>query len=286
MQAIVQEVRLKKPKLKSLYLSSETFINEMVAALQHRSMADFRAKYRNVDVLLIDDVQFIAGKPSTQEEFFHTFNELRENRKQVVVSSDRPPKEIPGLEERLVSRFTWGLVADIQPPDLETRIAILRKKVELDNVSVPTDVIYYIAQQIKTNIRELEGALIRVVAFSSIEDKAVNLQQAQHILKDMVNETTPTITIEMVMQAVSDHFKVSIDELRSQKKTRHIVLPRQIGMYLCRKLTRHSLPEIGNAFGGRDHSTVIHSYNKVTKDVDKELDLKMAVDKLTETLSR
>lgn len=263
MQAITQEISLKQPHLKICYLSSEQFTNELINAIRHRSAEAFRQKYRTIDVLLIDDIHFIAGKESTQEEFFHTFNVLHDHRKQIIICSDRPPKEIANLEERLVSRFAWGLITDIQPPDYETRVAILRKKLELESVNVPDDVVSFIATEIKTNIRELEGAMIRVVAYALLDDKPITLHVAKSVLKDMVKETVKTISVDMVQRQVASYFKIQVGDLKTKSRHKNIILPRQLAMYLSRKLTTHSLPEIGAAFGGKDHTTILHAFKKI-----------------------
>ncbi|HOW35324.1 MAG TPA: chromosomal replication initiator protein DnaA [Candidatus Omnitrophota bacterium] len=281
MQSIAQKIHATNPKLKHAYITSERFTNELIDAIRHRSGQQFRQKYRTIDVILIDDIQFIAGKESTQEEFFHTFNALHNDRKQIIVSSDRPPKEIPNLEERLVSRFTWGLVADIQPPDFETRVAILRKKIEREPVPVPDDVILFIAQEIKTNIRELEGALIRVAAYSLLEEKPVSLEMAQVILKDMVKESIKTVSADMIQKAVANFFDISLADIKTGKRNKNIVLPRQVAMYLTRQLTNLSLPEIGSAFGGKDHTTVLHSWKKINAEIKTDNSLKNAIEKLT-----
>jgi chromosomal replication initiator protein len=281
MQAVTGYVQKHHPGLKHCYLSSEHFTNELINAIRHKSTIQFRQKYRNIDVLLIDDIHFIAGKESTQEEFFHTFNTLHDNRKQIIICSDRPPKEIANLEERLISRFAWGLITDIQPPDFETRVAILKKKLELESAKVPDDVVYFIAEQIKTNIRELEGALIRVVAYSLLEEKPLSLAMAKNVLKDMVKETVKIISIEMIQKNVSEFFNLNIMDLKTSRRSQHVVMPRQIAMYLTRKLTRHSLPEIGNAFGGKDHTTVMHSCKKIEQDLTKNPELRKIIDQLT-----
>ncbi len=287
MRAITNYITQKQPDLDCVYITSEQFMTELIEAIGTNKTAQFKQKYRNTDVLLIDDIQFIAGKNSTQEEFFHTFNELHNAHKQIVITSDRPANEIIKMEDRLVTRFQWGLTVDIQPPDFETRIAILRKKIDVENVTVkiPDDVIYFIAEQIKTNIRELEGALIRVVAYSLLEEKPISLALTQVVLKDMVNETTKTISLEMVMQTVSDYFHINIEEMRSKKKSQNIVLPRQIAMFLARKLTKHSLPEVGKAFGGRDHTTVMHSCKKIEQAVHTDKEIGYSVDKLEQLLN-
>ncbi|MEA3328397.1 MAG: chromosomal replication initiator protein DnaA [Candidatus Omnitrophota bacterium] len=248
-----------------VYISSERFTNQLISAIQNKTTLRFRQKYRTVDVLLIDDIHFIAGKESTQEEFFHTFNTLYDAHKQIVLSSDRPPKEIPGLEERLVSRFEWGLITDIQPPDLETRIAILKKKLERETAAVPDDVIFFIASKIKSNIRELEGALIRVVAYASLLGEKINTQLAQQVLKNTLDEEAKKITIELIQKRVAEYFDVRISDMRAKKRSRVVVYPRQIAMYLVRELTDHSLPEIGEFFGGRDHTTILYAHNKIKK---------------------
>ena len=284
LQAITQEAKIKNPALKICYLSSEQFTNELINSIRHRSAENFRQKYRHVDILLIDDIHFIAGKESTQEEFFHTFNTLHDHRKQIIICSDRPPKEIANLEERLVSRFAWGLITDIQLPDYETRVAILRKKLELESVVVPDDVVLFIAQEIKTNIRELEGALIRVVAYSLLEDKLITLSVAKQVLKDMVKETIKTISVDMVQKEVVVYFNITMPDLKTKKRNKNVVLPRQIAMYLSRKLTTHSLPEIGAAFGGKDHTTVLHAYKKIEKAVMIDQEIKKHIDNLNAIL--
>lgn len=281
LQAITQEVGRRHPSLKICYLSSEQFTNELINAIRHRSADNFRQKYRHIDVLLIDDIHFIAGKESTQEEFFHTFNFLHDHRKQIIICSDRPPKEIANLEARLVSRFAWGLITDIQPPDYETRVAILRKKLELEAVSVPDDVVTFIASEIKTNIRELEGALIRVVAYALLEEKPITLHVAKNVLKDMVKESVKTISVEMVQKEVAAFFGLAVSDLKTKKRHKNVILPRQIAMYLARKLTPHSLPEIGGAFGGKDHTTILHAYKKMEAELLKNNELKQIVDRLT-----
>ena len=280
LQAITQQIKNCHPQAKTCYITSEKFTNELIDAIRHRSTTQFRQKYRDIDVLLIDDIHFIAGKESTQEEFFHTFNALHNNRKQIIISSDRPPREIANLEERLSSRFAWGLITDIQPPDFETRVAILRKKSEREPVDVPEPVITYIAEQIKTNIRELEGALIRVVAYSLLEEKSVSLEMAKFILKDMVQESSRSVNISVIQKTVADFFRVTLSELKANKRTRNIIFPRQIAMYLARKLTNLSLPEIGQAFGGKDHTTVLHSCRKIDQDIQKNRQVQDTLDQI------
>lgn len=288
MQAIANHIIKKNHQMTCAYVTSEQFTNELIEAIKNRTASQFKQKYRKVDVLLIDDIHFIAGKESTQEEFFHTFNELHNAHKQIVITSDRPAKELAKMEDRLVTRFTWGLTVDIQPPNFETRVAILRKKIEVEDVRahIPDEVIFFIAEQIKTNIRELEGALIRVVACSLLDEKPITFPFAQIVLKDMVKETVKIISLEMILTAVAEYFKVTIAELKSARRNHAIVVPRQIGMYLARKLTRHSLPEIGSAFGGRDHTTVMHSCSKIEKYLDSNKEIRLATDKLMDVLSR
>ena len=270
MQAIGYAILQRSATAKAFYLSSEQFTNELISAIQTRTTARFRERYRTADAILIDDIQFIAGKESTQEEFFHTFNTLYDAHKQLVISSDRPPKEIPGLEQRLVSRFEWGLVTDIHPPDFETRMAILCKKAAESSIEVPGDVLDFIARQITSNIRELEGALIRVVAYSRFFSKPLTLGVAQEVLRDMVREVGARITIELIQRRVGEYFQLSPEELKSTHRQRSILHPRQMAMYLCRKLTESSLPEIGRAFGGRDHSTVLHAVEKIEGEITQD----------------
>jgi len=286
LQAITHNIKKNHKNLKCCYLSSESFTNELIDAIRHRSTPQFRKKYRNIDVLLIDDIQFIAGKEATQEEFFHTFNKLHNQRKQIIITSDRQPKEIAKLEERLISRFAWGLIADIQPPDFETRVAILRKKIENEKIKVPDDIVFFIAEQIKTNIRELEGALIRVTAYASLEEKPIALDMAKVILKDMVKETAKNVSIDKIQKTVSDFYNIPISDIKSKKRTKNIVLPRQVALYLSRKLTNLSLPEIGTSFGGRDHTTVLHSFKKIKKELTLDKDIEYAINNLLTTLTQ
>ncbi|SHM18525.1 chromosomal replication initiator protein DnaA [Caldanaerovirga acetigignens] len=271
MHAIGHYILEHNPSSKVMYVSSEKFTNELINSIRDDKNVEFRNKYRNIDVLLIDDIQFIAGKERTQEEFFHTFNALYEANKQIIISSDRPPKEIPTLEERLRSRFEWGLITDIQPPDFETRIAILRKKAMMENLTVPDEVINFIATKIETNIRELEGALIRIVAFSSLTNKPIDLALAEHVLKDILPNSKPkTVSVLDILQVVGNYFSVKIDDFKSKKRTKEIAYARQVAMFLCRELTDFSLPKIGEEFGGRDHTTVIHACEKISKDIQKD----------------
>ncbi|MFB6466505.1 chromosomal replication initiator protein DnaA [Cytobacillus sp. Hz8] len=266
MHAIGHYVLDHNPSAKVVYLSSEKFTNEFINSIRDNKAGEFRDKYRKVDVLLIDDIQFLAGKESTQEEFFHTFNALHDESKQIIISSDRPPKEIPTLEDRLRSRFEWGLITDITPPDLETRIAILRKKAKAEALDIPNEVMLYIANQIDSNIRELEGALIRVVAYSSLINKDINADLAAEALKDIIPSSKPkVITIHEIQRIVGEHFNVKLEDFKAKKRTKSVAFPRQIAMYLSRELTDFSLPKIGEEFGGRDHTTVIHAHEKISK---------------------
>ena len=289
MHAIGHYILNKNPKARVAYISSEKFTNELINSIKDDTNEEFRSKYRNVDVLLIDDIQFIAGKERTQEEFFHTFNALHDANKQIILSSDRPPKEIPTLEDRLRSRFEWGLIADIQPPDFETRIAILKKKADEENLDIPNDVLGYIANTIKSNIRELEGALIRIVAFSSLTNKEISVDLALLALRDIIaNRSSKAITIEYIQELVANYFNVTVDDLKSARRTKSITYPRQIAMYLCRKNTDNSLPKIGEEFGGRDHTTVIHAYEKISDALNKDKDplLKSDIESLSKKLNK
>lgn len=286
MQAIAHEIKRRFPESRVLYISSEKFTNELITAIQTRSTQQFRNKYRTLDLLLIDDIHFIAEKEATQEEFFHTFNTLYDAHKQIVVSSDRPPRDIPGLEERLVSRFGWGLVTDIQPPDFETRVAILKKKLEKEAVSVPDDVAFFIANKIKSNIRELEGALIRVVAFCTLTKQPIDLRATQEILRDSFKEEEQKAGIDQIQCVVAEFFHIKVSELRAKTRTRSVVYPRQIAMYLIRCLTTHSLPEIGKYFGGRDHTTVLHAYNKINNEYKKRGEVRCLVDEVRDLLKK
>ena len=263
MHAVGQYVLKHDRNQKLTYISAERFMNEMINAVRYDRIIDFRERYRTVDVLLVDDVQFIAGKEGTQTEFFHTFNALYDSQKQIVISSDCPPHEIPQLEERLRSRFEWGLIADIQSPDLETKVAILKKKADAEAVPLPDNVAIYIAGRIKSNIRELEGSLIRLIAYASLTGQEITLPLAQEVLKNILEHEEKAVTIEIIQKFVAEHFSLKLVDLKSRNNTRSIAMPRQIAMYLCKSLTRASLPEIGRSFGGKHHSTVIHSIRKV-----------------------
>jgi chromosomal replication initiator protein len=282
MHAIGHYVMNHNPSAKIVYLSSEKFTNEFINSIRDNKAVDFRNKYRSVDVLLIDDIQFLAGKESTQEEFFHTFNTLHEESKQIIISSDRPPKEIPTLEDRLRSRFEWGLITDITPPDLETRIAILRKKAKAEGLDIPNEVMLYIANQIDSNIRELEGALIRVVAYSSLINKDINADLAAEALKDIIPNSKPKmIAISDIQRIVGQEFQVKLEDFKAKKRTKSVAFPRQIAMYLSRELTDSSLPKIGEEFGGRDHTTVIHAHEKISKMLQSDEQLQRQLKEIT-----
>ncbi|SHN33057.1 chromosomal replication initiator protein DnaA [Gracilibacillus kekensis] len=285
MHAIGHYVLDHNPTAKVVYLSSEKFTNEFINSIRDNKAVNFRNKYRNVDVLLIDDIQFLAGKEQTQEEFFHTFNTLHEENKQIIISSDRPPKEIPTLEDRLRSRFEWGLITDITPPDLETRIAILRKKAKAEGLDIPNEVMLYIANQIDTNIRELEGALIRVVAYSSLINQDIDAPLAAEALKDIIPSSRPkVITIQHIQEEIGKRYNVKLEEFTAKKRTKSIAFPRQIAMYLSRELTDFSLPKIGEEFGGRDHTTVIHAHEKITKLMGSDQLLSKEIEEIKEQL--
>lgn len=281
MHAIGHYVLENNPNARVLYTSSEKFTNEFIQSIRNNDTESFREKYRNIDILLIDDIQFIQKKEQTQEEFFHTFNELHQNKKQIVISSDRPPKEISTLEERLKSRFQWGLIVDITPPDFETRMAILQKKTEEENLDVPAESLTYIANQIQTNIRELEGALNRVIAYSKLQGKAISTELTADALKDIIQVTkSKKITIQDIQKVVGEYYNVRIEDFTAKKRTKSIAYPRQIAMYLSRELTDFSLPKIGEEFGGRDHTTVIHAYDKIKKDIENDPTLKQEIESL------
>ena len=281
MHAIGHHIMEQKKDPKVVYVSSEKFTNELINSIKDDRNEEFRNKYRNVDVLLIDDIQFIAGKERTQEEFFHTFNSLHEANKQIIISSDRPPKEIPTLEDRLRSRFEMGLITDIQAPDFETRMAILRKKAQMEDIDVPNEVTVYIAKNIKSNIRELEGALTRVVAYSSLTNKTISFELASEALKDIISTSKhEEITVNRIKEKVSSVFSLKMEDFNSKKRTRSISYPRQIAMYLSRELTDLSLPKIGEEFGGRDHTTVIHAHDNISKDIENNEDFKEKINKI------
>ena len=263
MHAIGQYLDTHSPQLLFTYISSERFMNEMINAIRYDRILEFRQRYRSVDILLVDDIQFLAGKEGTQTEFFHTFNSLYDAQKQIVISSDCPPHEIPSLEERLRSRFEWGLIADIHPPDLETKVAILKKKAEAETVPLPDNVAIYIAGKIKSNIRELEGSLIRLIAYASLTGRQISLALAQDVLRNILDRDDPKVTIEIIQKYVANFYSLKLSDLKSRNNAKSIAQPRQIAMYICRSLTNASLPQIGKSFGGKHHSTVIHSIRKV-----------------------
>ena len=289
MHAIAHFILKNNPKSKILYVSSETFTNELIDAIRNKnnvSTTEFREKYRNNDVLLIDDIQFIIGKESTQEEFFHTFNALYEAKKQIIISSDRPPREIETLEDRLRSRFEWGLTVDIQPPDYETRMAILRKKEELEGYNIDNEIIKYIATNVKSNIRELEGALTKIVASSKLNNKEINLELAEEALKDLISPNAAReVTPQLIINVVSEHFGITPLDLIGQKRSKELVFPRQIVMYLCGDMTSESLQNIGKALGGRDHTTIIHGTKKIASELKTDENLKNTIDILKKKIN-
>ncbi len=284
MHAIGHEVKRRIPHAAISYVSGEKFTNEMIDSVRYQKMTGFRDKYRTVDVLLIDDIQFLAGKERTQEEFFHTFNTLHESMKQIVIASDRPPKELADFEDRLRSRFEWGLIADIQPPDLETKVAILQKKAESENTQLPVDVALFIASNVRTNVRELEGALVRLIAWTSMHGVEITLAVAQTCLKQFIDTQVRKITIETIQKTVAEQFGMRVAELKQKNNSRQIVVPRQIAMYLAKQLTEASLPEIGRQFGGKHHTTVMHSIGKIDEQRRTDKDLNRVVNKLMEML--
>ncbi len=285
LHAVGQRIAKLYPQLRALYLSSERFTNDLINAIRYDRTAEFRAKYRTIDLLLIDDIQFISGKERTQEEFFHTFNDLYEARKQIVVSSDSAPKEIPELEERLRSRFEWGLIADIQPPDFETRVAILKKKAETERVLLPDDVAYLIASRIKANIREIEGSLTRMIAFCSLSGRDMSVELAQEVLSDLWGEEEKIITIEHIQRKVAEVFGIKLSDMRAQNRTKSVAFPRQIAMYLSRQLTHASLSDVGRAFGGKDHTTVLHAVTKLQALLQEDPKLKQTIDTLVQGIT-
>ena len=284
MHAIGHYVLKNNPHFKLTYISTERFMNEMINAVKTDRVIDFRERYRGVDVLLVDDIQFLAGKEGTQNEFFHTFNALYDAQKQIVLSSDCPPNEIPSLEERLRSRFEWGLIADIQPPDLETKVAILKKKAEAESVPLPDNVAIYIAEKIKSNIRELEGSLIRLIAYASLTNREVSIGLAQEVLKNVIGQDERAVTVDMIQKSVADYYQLKVVDMRARNNSKSVALPRQIAMYLCKALTHASLPEIGRSFGGKHHSTVIHSIRKIETLRKKDRDFNNVVNMLIERM--
>ena len=284
MHAIGHYVVQHHPGLVLTYISSERFMNEMINAVRFDRILDFRSRYRSVDVLLVDDIQFVSGKEGTQNEFFHTFNALHDAQKQIVISSDRPPHEIPALEERLRSRFEWGLIADIQVPDVETKAAILKRKAEEEGVPLANDVAMFMASRIKSNVRELEGSLIRLIAYSSLTTKPLTIELAQDVLKNVIDLDEKAITIEQIQKFVADYYHLKLSELKSRNNSKSVAMPRQVAMYLCKALTHASLPEIGRSFGGKHHSTVIHSIKKVEELRKKNSDFDKLISNLLEQI--
>jgi len=285
MQAIGHHLIQGHDRVKIHYSSTEMFMNELIWAIRQGKSHEFREKYRTVDILLIDDIQFLAGKESTQEEFFHTFNSLHGANKQIIVTSDRPPKEIPTLEERLISRFEWGLISDIQPPDYETRLAILRKKVERENVHIPDNVLCFIADNVKSNIRELEGSLVKLVVHASVHRRDMSIETAQEILKDLIKHEPKKVNIALIQKVVSQHFKVPVEAMKSKVRTAAYAFPRQVAIYLSRDITNCSLTQIGQRFGGRDHTTVIHACQKITACIEVDVSLKTTIQQLKKELT-
>jgi chromosomal replication initiator protein len=282
--AIGHTVLTKRPDRRVFYIPSESFMNELISCLRHDRMDAFKSKYRSIDTLILDDIQFIAGKERTQEEFFHTFNSLYESRRQIVITSDRLPREIAGLEDRLRTRFEWGLIADIQAPDMETRVAIIQKKAALEGISLPMDVAVFLATHIDSNVRELEGSLTRVTAFASLYNTPISIDLTREVLQNTLNEKIREITVESIQKAVCNYFNIKPSDLKSKRRARDVAFPRHLAMYLCRKLTSASFPTIGNSFGGRDHSTVIHASVSIEKKLQKDPTMQATIAKLEKTL--
>ena len=280
MHAIGHAIKQRNQNLRLTYLSSERFMNELINAIRYDQTIKFRDKYRNIDVLLMDDIQFLAGKERTQEEFFHTFNALYDAQKQIVISSDCPPREIPTLEERLHSRFEWGLIADIQPPDLETKVAILKRKADLDRINLPDNVALFIASKIKSNIRELEGSLVRLTAYASLKGLPVDLDLAHEVLRSIIAEESSGVTVELIQKTIAAYYGLKVADLKSKNNSRKVAVPRQVAMYLCKTLTKSSFPEIGREFGGKHHTTVLHSVNKIAQLSEKDEDFHKAINNL------
>ncbi len=287
MHAIGHSIKERNRYLRLSYISAEKFMNELINAIRYDKTQTFREKYRSIDVLLMDDIQFMAGKERTQEEFFHTFNALYDGQKQIVITSDCPPREIPTLEERLHSRFEWGLIADMEPPDLETKVAILKRKADLDGVQLPDDVAFFIASKVKSNIRELEGSLVRLVAISSLRGLPISKMLAQDAIRNIAEDDRPAgITIEQIQKAVGAHYRLRVEDLKSKNNARQIAVPRQVAMYLCKRLTKTSFPEIGREFGGKHHTTVIHSVEKIEALVSKDHNFHRVVSDLMDNLCK
>lgn len=285
MHAIGHSIKERNRHLRVAYITSEKFMNELINAIRYDKTQTFREKYRSIDVLLMDDVQFMAGKERTQEEFFHTFNALHNDQKQIVITSDCPPREIPTLEERLHSRFEWGLIADIEPPDLETKVAILKRKADLDGVSLPDEIAFFIAGKVRSNIRELEGSLVRLVAISSLRGMPISKMLAQDAMRNIVdNEQPEGLSMERITRLVAAHYKLSVEEIKSKNNSRQIAIPRQVAMYLCKRLTKHSFPEIGREFGGKHHTTVMHSVEKIDSVIKEDRNFHRVVSELIDNL--
>ncbi|HWO41648.1 MAG TPA: chromosomal replication initiator protein DnaA [Candidatus Eisenbacteria bacterium] len=283
--AIGHRAVAKSPGLKVFYLSSESFMNELIASLRRDKMDEFKTKFRNIDILILDDVQFIAGKERTQEEFFHTFNSLYESHKQIVITSDKFPKEIPGLEDRLRNRFEWGLIADIQPPDMETRVAILEKKAEAEGLKLPHEVAMFLASNIDSNVRELEGSLTRLGAFSSLTKAPITIELANDVLRNTLKTSHKEITVESIQKTICDYYNIKLNDLKAKRRTKNVAIPRQVAMYLCRKYTETSFPAIGDKFGGRDHSTVIHAAKAIEKKLREDPLMQTTIEKLEKNLN-
>lgn len=285
MHAAGHAIKERNRHLRVAYISAEKFMNELINAIRYDKTQTFRDKYRSIDVLLMDDVQFMAGKERTQEEFFHTFNALHNDQKQIVITSDCPPREIPTLEERLHSRFEWGLIADIEPPDLETKVAILKRKADMDGVNLPDEIAFFIASKVKSNIRELEGSLVRLVAISSLRGLPISKMLAQDALKNLIDSEQPEgLTMERIARTVAGHYKLSVEELKSKNNSRQIAVPRQVAMYLCKRLTKHSFPEIGREYGGKHHTTVMHSVEKIDSVIKEDKNFHRIVSELIDNL--
>jgi len=284
--AIGHKVTGKRPSARVVYLPSESFMNELITSLRRDKMEEFKGRFRTIDILILDDVQFIAGKERTQEEFFHTFNSLYESHKQIVLTSDKFPKEIPGLEDRLRNRFEWGLIADIQAPDMETRVAILEKKAEMEGVLLNHDVALFLASHINSNVRELEGSLTRLGAFASLTKTEISIDLAKQVLQNALRGVHREVTVENIQKATCDHFNLKLGDLKSKRRTRNVVLPRQLAMYLCRKFTSTSFPVIGDKFGGRDHSTVIHASKVIEQRIKSDPSIQMTIESLEKSLKQ
>lgn len=285
MHAIGHAIKQRDKHMRVSYVTSEKFMNELINAIRYDSTHSFREKYRSIDVLLMDDVQFLAGKERTQEEFFHTFNALHNEQKQIVISSDCPPREIPTLQERLHSRFEWGLIADIEPPDLETKVAILKRKADLDGIFLPDEIAIYIANKIRSNVRELEGSLVRLVAIASLRGVPISKMLAQDAMKNVIDSERPEgLTMERIARTVASHYKLTVEELKSKNNSRAIAVPRQVAMYLCKRLTKHSYPEVGREFGGKHHTTVMHSFEKIDGLVNEDRNFHKTVSELIDSL--